>query len=409
MRYASMLCLVLSSSVAAERTATAGPPLVEPYLHSGRLADGEKALLARLQQNPRDDQARFGLGMLQFLRAVEHLGQSLHRYGVRSDRGQRLNIPFLRLPVPENRNPETLTYPAARKVLDDLVHDLARAEATLGAVKDDGVKLSLHLGPIRLDLAGVGKSNESLATLVQRYMGGARNLPADAELLVVFDRGDVSWLRGYCHLLQALAEIALAHDAQELFDCTAPLFFQKVKTPYAFLNENGGGVFQMGDGVDVIDVIAFIHLIRLPVKEPARMQAALEHLRRMVTLSRESWQYILAETDDDHEWIPNPRQKGALGVQVTQNMVDGWLSFLDEAEALLDGKRLIPFWRGNQARGVNLRRVFTEPRTLDLVRWVQGTAAAPYLENGPLTRQDVWQRLERVFQGEFIGFAIWFN
>ena len=90
-------------------------------------------------------------------------------------------------------------------------------------------------------------------------------------------------------------------------------------------------------------------------------------------------------------------------------MIDSWLEFVGEMESLLAGKRLIPFWRGDEKRGVNLRRVFTEPRTLDLVLWVQGTAATPYLEDGPVTKKEIWTRLERVFQGEFIGFAIWFN
>jgi hypothetical protein len=41
--------------------------------------------------------------------------------------------------------------------------------------------------------------------------------------------------------------------------------------------------------------------------------------------------------------------------------------------------------------------------------WIQGTGAAPYLEEGTLTDKAVWDRLVRVFQGEFIGFAFWFN
>ena len=46
---------------------------------------------------------------------------------------------------------------------------------------------------------------------------------------------------------------------------------------------------------------------------------------------------------------------------------------------------------------------------MDLILWVQGTAAAPYLEAGTVTQPEVWTRLLRVFRGEFIGFAIWFN
>ena len=45
----------------------------------------------------------------------------------------------------------------------------------------------------------------------------------------------------------------------------------------------------------------------------------------------------------------------------------------------------------------------------DLVLWVQGTAAAPYLEKGPKTKPETWRRLQTIFQGQFIGFAFWFN
>src|SRR5262245_11462230 len=86
--------------VAAAAVARADPPLAEKYLHAGDLAKGEDVLQAELKKHPGDDQLRFGLGTLQFLRGVEHLAQSLYRYGLRSDRGQMLNIPFLRLPLP---------------------------------------------------------------------------------------------------------------------------------------------------------------------------------------------------------------------------------------------------------------------------------------------------------------------
>ena len=161
--------------------------------------------------------------------------------------------------------------------------------------------------------------------------------------------------------------------------------------------------------MDIADVIAFVHMIRLPVKEPQRMESALKHIQAMLDQSRRSWDLIMAETDDDHEWIPNPKQKGAIpNVTVTEQMVATWREFLDEADALLAGKRLAPFWR-SQELGVNLHRVFTEPRPFDLVLWVQGSAATPYLEKGEFTRHEVWDRLLRVFEGEFVGFALWFN
>jgi hypothetical protein len=401
---------LLVCSASDQQATAADPPLVEKYLHSGQLAEGEKELTNVLRKNPVDDQVRFGLGALQFLRGVEHLAQSLYRYGVRSERGQRLQIPFVRLPVPTNPKPDQFTYADSRAILQKLIEDLQSAENTLGAVRDEQVKLPLHLGPVRLDPVGDGKSAITLAQLLATYMQGGRNLPTDKDLLVKFDRGDVAWFRGYCHLLMALAETALAYDGQEVFDCAGHIFFTNVKTPHNFLRDSGNDyVWDVGDGLDIVDVISLIHVIRMPVKEPARLKAALTHLERMLALSKESWKYILAETDDDHEWIPNPRQTGVFGVRVSQQLVDSWLEFVDETEAILAGKRLVPFWRGKTEMGVNLRRAFTDPRPFDLVLWVQGPAATPYLEKGPLTRPEVWTRLQRVFGGEFIGFALWFN
>ena len=251
-----------------------------------KLADGEKALLAELAKNPKDDQARFGLGVLQFVQAVEHLGQSLYRNGLRSDRGQQLGIPVLRLPVPLNPNPETLTYAKSRAIVQQLVDDLAKAEKTLGEVRDDNVKLPIQMGRVQLDLTGDGKGREQFYTIVNRYIGGAQGVPKDADWLVAFDRGDVAWFRGYCHLLMALGEIGLAHDGHEFFDCVAHVFFQKVDTPHKFLTHlpaKEADSFGFG-GVNFLDLIAVVHLTRFPIQEPARMQAALTHLERMLAL-----------------------------------------------------------------------------------------------------------------------------
>jgi hypothetical protein len=126
------------------------------------------------------------------------------------------------------------------------------------------------------------------------------------------------------------------------------------------------------------------------------------------------WKHYLAEMDNDDEWIPNPRQTGVIRVKVTEEMVSTWLDTVGEAEQVLAGKKLLPFWRGaNAKRGVNLRKVFTEPRAIDPILWVQGTAATPYLEEGPITdfaAPETLRRLSDTFGGtNFFGFAFWFN
>lgn len=409
MRYRTGILIVFSMLNTLPPTSAAERPMVEAFLHQGKLREGETALVERLKQAPGDDQARFGLGALQFIRAIEHLGQSLYRYGTGINTPAAREIPFLRLPVPPNPKPEKLTYELARKIFEDLIADFAKAEATLAGIKDEGVVLRLQLGPTRLDFDGDGKADDPFDVILARYTGGRNAQPRPGDSEVAFDRGDVVWLRGYCHLLSALCEFLLAHDGRELFAHTAHLFFANADTPYRLFSSEDVGAGQQGFYNSILDVVAFVHLLRLPVIEPKRMQAALAHFEQVFALSRASWKFILAETDDEREWLPNPGQKdGALGMPIRQDQIDGWLAFIDEAEALFAGKRLAPFWRGG-TRGINLRRVFTEPRTFDLVLWIQGSAAVPYLEEGPLTRPEVWDRLSRVFGGEFFGFALWFN
>lgn len=385
------------------------PPLVEKYLIAGELASGEAALRAHLQKNPGDDEARFGLGTLQFIRSIERLAQSLHRYGLRDSVSQ---IPFLRLPVGANPNPEPISYEEFRLIFQTLGVDLARAEATLAQIEQSNVKLRLHFAQIRLDINGDGKAepDETLWRLYARLNRGARVSEEDAQqFVIVFDQGDVHWLRGYCHLLTGMCDVIVAHDMREFFERTGHAVFADVESPHSHLSwmrENDEDDF-MGD---IADAIAAIHLCRFPVIEQRRVESVLAHLEAMIEQSRLSWKAIQAETDDDFEWVPNAKQTGVIpGVRVTQEMIDGWHEFLSEAESILQGKKLVPHWRVSDGRGINLRRVFTEPSTLDVVLWVQGSGATPYLEEGELTVPDTWNRLNRIFRGEFIGFAMWFN
>jgi hypothetical protein len=410
-----LFCVAATMLPAVCRAADA--PLVEQFLLEGKLTEGEKALEVRLKAAPNDDQARFGLGVLHFLQTFEHLGGSLHKHGLRTEKAFLRTPPQVKEFLPQNPNPEILTYEAARAMVQTFVDDVVKAEATLAEIKDPAVKLPLHVGLIKIDPFGQQKPI-SAAFLLER--GELPMISHQAEEFVIgLDRGDVSWLRGYCHFLAALGELCLAVDGQKAFECSAHLFFEKVETPHAFLLQSRRAFDEnpLSNATTLSDVVSFFHqLTRLPIKEPDRTKAALAHLEAGVVQAKELWKFILAEVDDDNEWIPNPKQKSAIGVQVTQEMVDAWLQTLDEAEQVLQGKKLVPFWRGEMdGRGVNLRRVFAEPQPVfDVIEWVQGTAATPYLENGPLTKladPETGTRLNNAFGGplNFVGFGFWFN
>jgi hypothetical protein len=94
---------------------------------------------------------------------------------------------------------------------------------------------------------------------------------------------------------------------------------------------------------------------------------------------------------------------------MTPEMIATWMRFLDESESILNGKTLAPFWRNAPGQGINLEKVFTQPGDFDLILWLQGSAAAPYLEAGPVTDTQFWSTLNQVFHGQFLLYAVWIN
>lgn len=362
------------------------------------------AEMTRLSEGSNKNEARLGLAVAKLLQTIERLVQTLARFGADSE----IRLPAVvdvRIPIPLNRQPERASYRQIRSILERMLDDLDDVEKTLSSIDDSEVKLPLRLGSIRLDLNGDGKVEEAEG-LSKLYEWNAREKieQTNAEQFVVsLDRADVMWLRGYCHSAMAVCEIALAYDGQDLFERAGHIVFPRPESPHEFVATSFGG------SADILDWIALIHGMRFELREPQRMMRALQHLQAAVACSRAMWKAALAETDDDHEWVPSPSQTNVDShFKVSLEMVTAWQAALDELDQLLAGKKLIPFWRGGK-RGVNLRRVFAEPRAFDLVYWIQGSDASPYLEDGDLTSAGVWDRLFSAFGDNFLGIALRIN
>ena len=58
-------------------------PDADAFLSSGKFDDGVAALEAHLKVEPKDDVSRLGLGVTQFVSAVQRLGQKMAVYGPR--------------------------------------------------------------------------------------------------------------------------------------------------------------------------------------------------------------------------------------------------------------------------------------------------------------------------------------
>jgi hypothetical protein len=384
--------------------------LVQRHAQEGQLAAAEAELAAR----PRDAQTVAALGMISFARAVETFGQGLYRHGLKPLRGDR--IPLLRLPLPENPQAEPLSYDKLRAIYARFLADLTAAEAVLAGMPDGPVHLDLDLDAVRLDLRGDGRADpdESLGRLVARVSLVALSAPpADIPPWPVgFDRADTTWLRGYCKLLSAALEFTLAYDWHTTYDAAAHLFFAGAvdpSGPFAAPDLPFRSPILGGDAGQSADLVALLHLIRWPLAEPGRLKRARQDLKAVIALSRQSWREVLAETDDDHEWLPGPDQHSTAfpGMQVTRERLDTWLAALDTFDAALDGRQFLPHWRYRQ--GIDLSAVFEEPRDFDLVLWITGHAALPYLKDGPQVSRQTWAQWQRVFSGQFLTYAIWFN
>lgn len=351
-------------------------------LKSGELKKGEADLKARLEKSPKDDQARFALGTLQFLRAIERMGQSWYEHGIKPE---NTSAPFLRLPLQKNPNPKAMTYPIFRRILDQFRHDLETTEKTLAGVKDDKVKLPIKLMTIRLDLDGDGKPTDQFSAILETVMGAnPQLLKKNPEFLVKFDRGDVPWMRGYCHVLMSMLDGYLAFDTEIYFnDFVDDLFLKSKKRKLENVNRN-----------------------QIIVEEPKRLKALRLHLIKVAELNRETWTHVRAETDDDFEWLPHSKQNSVLGLPVREEMVDAWLNILAELEAVLRGQKGLPIPPGMNGKLFSVKKFLDDPPEV----LTDINLGEKYFDKIPTVNIEKLQNAVLLFNGPLGGaYVAWFN
>ena len=323
--------------------------VTQKALDEAAYADAETALLLVLDKNPTDDQARFGLGVVQFFAAVEGLGQAFYEYGAVSGHASQ---PFLRLAVPKNQDPAEISYRELGRVLDEFATKLRRAETTLAQISDESVKLELKLGTASFDFTRTGKNLSTLSDLVASM--NTRLPKANPELEIHFDRGDVAWLRAYCHLLCAMVEGYGAVDCEDGFNERVGEVFPKMRTS----KKPRPDWYQY-----------------ITIADPPRLRRMRIHLAAVGALNRETWKYIRAETDDDFEWLPHPKQTDQLNLPMSDTQIDAWLRFMDNIEGLMTGERLISgsylrSWDKEipEGKGLSFRKLLDAPPR-DLFNW----------------------------------------
>jgi hypothetical protein len=386
--------------------------LLTKHLYGGDLTGGIAALTPLAEAG--DNEARFGIGFIHFTQGVEGLVQSLYRHGLSAPDAGPMG-PLMLVPVPANPSPEPLTYDGVRLIFQALVDQMEAASATLEAAGTAGdwvVPIDLMAIRIDADANGTAEEGETIGLVLGRAFGPSGSVLGGGEapppVAIGFDRADAIWLAGYSQVFAAQADFFLAHDFGDFVNAAFHRLFPKAGLPMQDYAEGGMLVLDPQTDTAIADVIAAIHTINWPVIEPERLKRVHARFGDIIRLSRLNWEAILAETDDNAELVPNPKQTSLVpdGV-VTDEIVAAWFATLETADQVLAGDLLVPHWRFKQ--GFDLKAYFDTATRTDFVMLLTGYDAVPFIKDGPIASAESFAAANAVFGDNLLGYVFWFN
>lgn len=327
---------------------------------------------------------QFALGGVRFLGAVEHALQTRYRTGIYDGLDQIPDIPFLRLPIPENPSPEPFTGEVLADMFQTIVTDLAQARAALDKIGNaDTVAVSINTADLWFDINMNTRRDPGEDLLATAGMGFGVD-PSDPVTLppIRFDTADAAWLSAYAHLLSGISEIILAFDPATAIDKVIPagaaMNAARGIDQYTSLNQEIPMFADLGGTI-------IYALERQP--DVTRTRAAHAHFLDMIADNKTFWARVARETDNTDEWIPNATQISVLPIPFPPQTGAAWQAILADAEAVLNGDLLLPHWRLGDNAGINLHAMFQTPPPLDIAGVLQGWTVLPYVEQGDLIDQ----------------------
>lgn len=376
------------------------------FLQRGLLQDG----LQRYAK-PAENADHFSLAMLQALDGFQKFVTGINRFNYRDDLTRNLpSHSFLNMIKPRHRSGrgEQATPEKIATLFFDLRAAMRRANNSAAAIDGAEFRVEVNLSRLRLEPDGSETTIKVLAHALRPILDFSDLDDPDAgEIVVRFDSADAKWLQGYTHLIGGVLDLILAYDWRPAWDHTAHLLFTHYH-PEPPIVSVGDTIIDNQQAL-FCDAIAALHAMRLKLADRSGVQRARDEIKAMAACSRISWQRIMKETDNDLEWIPSPAQTGPNGARIEQEEVDAWMRVLDELDAVLSGRKLLPHWRMLPDRGVNLDKLAANPPQLDLVMLIQGSALVPYVEKGAVSSRDEWRELTESFDDGFWRFFLWVN
>jgi hypothetical protein len=318
-------------------------------------------------------------------------------------------LPVLRLPIEENPAPEPFEPAMIAQLFEGVEADMEGAIQALDAIGDaDGVGVGIDTADLWFDIDGDGRRTvgEGVIEVSAWALSGGFGMEM-GSLHIRFDTADARWLSAYAHLLAGTSNAVLATDPTEAIArvTQARAAFTTLAHPTGI--EDFALRYQFGDAADLLAMA--VMAVEGPL-DPARTRAARDHLLATVRDNRAFWTLVPQETDNDREWIPNKRQQSATGLPFPPETGPLWLAVLSDAEAVLRGDLLIPFWRLEPGAGFDLGAFLQDPpQDVDLAGLIQGATLLPYLREGPLASgQNLW-RFAAMMQGDSALYMVMLN
>lgn len=391
------------------------PLLMLPQLGFGQTISAEigtnglAATEARLAALPGPTDAdRFALGGVRFLGVVEHALQQRWQIGLTDTMSM---LPFLHLPIDENPNPAAFDPAVIASIFRDTALGMDAARAPLAEIPETSdFGLEIALSDLWFDINAnktrdPGEDMMAVAgPMILGWQWGERD-PATPAPVIRFDVADAAWLSAYTHLLGGISETVLAYDPTAALTKTLTSRAEMAKLapiePDLF--------FGSRSSFDAVDMVATVLGTLNQTPDAARATAAHGHFLAMVADNRAFWARVAAESDNTNEFLPSDSQKSALGIEVPQGTGTMWLAVLADFEKMLKGEALVPFWRLDEGAGVNIGKMFTDPRPIDVAGWIQGADALPYLQKGPVVSGTSWRAFEQMMGGEAMLFTLFLN
>lgn len=359
-------------------------------LREARFADAVREASAALTDDPRDSQAAAVRAVARYQRAVEALVKELLDV---LDRGEQFKF---------------LDHEQGRKIWLAFLGELEAIDRDLQMVAaNPAFSLELCLACWRYDWNGNGRIDERDAKMFELELDGSgsdleENDPRRRPTYR-FDVGDAHWGRAMISFQRAAVELVLAYRWSQL--------------DKLFVDDSSALTIELVDRGRVIE--------------------ARELVIAGLGFSGQERDAYLAETDDDREWVPSPRQKSyAMPLTVDDTLYATWGAVLADVHRLLASQEGVRFKEVAELLGdpgdadkvpdayLDLGRMFREPTNIVLdfrrdvtpeamLRGVVGNGFATKMRASPLVARlrHMREELERGEDtlGKKLRYLIWLN